>query len=43
MIADPALTDYIPQAGATGVVGESIIPTVIDMHCSLTQKSELLR
>lgn len=28
-------------AGATGVVGESIIPTAKDMYRSLTQKSEL--
>ena len=28
-------------AGATGVVGESVIPTVIDMYHSLNQKSEL--
>ena len=28
-------------AGAAGVVGESVIPTVIDMYYSLNQKSEL--
>ena len=28
-------------AGAAGVVGESVIPTAIDMYYSLTQKSEL--
>ena len=28
-------------AGATGVVGESVIPTAIDIYCSLNQKSEL--